>query len=102
MTLLLYRLPETVRLSNEFRFLAPTTLHCMCAFAVYLYVCNKNDVTHTHTTSFTTFFTAISMSARASVFVCMRAFYLLNIQIKLSNRQFSGFYIFCFVYSFLC
>lgn len=33
----------------------------------------------------------------------MRAFYLLNIQIKLSNRQFSGFYIFLFrVFMRLC
>lgn len=82
---------------------------CVCS-------CNKNDDANTHarialTNIFTKyFFSLASFSnglhhcptyiARA---VCVRAFYLLNIQIKLSNRQFSGFYIFfvsC-IYSFV-
>lgn len=53
---------------------------CGCGF------CNKKMRHHTIFTGY---------------FILVRAFYLLNIQIKLSYRQFSGFYVFFFVSSLL-
>lgn len=48
----------------------------------------------THTQHHPTTFFCYILERAKRLYIC--AFYLLNIQIKLSNRQFSGFYIFLF------
>lgn len=105
------RSPEMVKLSNEFHFLASTVQHCMClcsAMKIMWHRLIRSQVhvhTCTHSDNYNYETSLLHFCAHVYVYICivwMRAFYLLNIQIKLSNRQFSGFYIFCFVCIHFC